>query len=61
MERYELADGRGFDIAGRWTATMIKDNGQWRILAIHAGTNFLDNPVINAIELFVRRRRPRAA
>jgi hypothetical protein len=49
-ERYELADGRGFDIQGRWTATAIKENGQWTILAIHAGTNFLDNPVINAIE-----------
>jgi hypothetical protein len=49
-ERYELADGRGFDFDGRWTATAIKTNGQWRVLAIHAGTNFLDNPVINAIE-----------
>ena len=49
-ERYELADGRGFDFDGRWTATAIKDNGQWKVLAIHAGTNFLDNPVTNAIE-----------
>jgi hypothetical protein len=49
-ERYELADGRGFDFNGRWTATAIRDNGQWKVLAIHAGTNFLDNPVINAIE-----------
>ncbi len=49
-ERYELADGRGFDIAGRWTATVVKENGKWSLLAIHDGTNFLDNPVINAIE-----------
>jgi ketosteroid isomerase-like protein len=49
-ERYELADGRGFDFDGRWTATAIKENGQWKVLAIHAGTNFLDNPVINAVE-----------
>jgi ketosteroid isomerase-like protein len=49
-ERYELVDGRGFDFDGRWTATAIKTNGQWKVLAIHAGTNFLDNPVINAIE-----------
>jgi hypothetical protein len=49
-ERYELADGRGFDIQGRWTATAIKENGRWSILAIHDGTNFLENPVINAIE-----------
>jgi ketosteroid isomerase-like protein len=49
-ERYELADGRGFDFDGRWTATAIKDNGQWKVLALHSGANSLDNPVINAIE-----------
>jgi ketosteroid isomerase-like protein len=49
-ERYELADGRGFDIDGRWTATAIKENGQWTVLALHDGANFLDNPIINAIE-----------
>lgn len=49
-ERYELADGRGFDIAGRWTATAIKEDSAWKVLAVHSGTNFLDNPVINAIE-----------
>jgi hypothetical protein len=49
-ERYELADGRGFDLAGRWTATAIKENGRWTVLSIHDGTNLLDNPVINAVE-----------
>jgi hypothetical protein len=49
-ERYELADGRGFDIKGRWTATAISENGRWTVLAIHDGTNFLDNPVINTVE-----------
>lgn len=49
-EMYELGDGRNFTIDGRWTATVIKEGGQWKVLAIHSGTNFLDNPVINAIE-----------
>lgn len=49
-ERYELADGRGFDIDGRWTATAVKENGRWTVLAVHSGVNFLDNPVVNAIE-----------
>ena len=49
-ERYELADGRAFDLGGRWTGVSIKDNGTWKLLAVHMGTNFLDNPVINAIE-----------
>lgn len=49
-EHYELADGRNFDLDGRWTAVSIKDNGEWKLLAVHLGTNFLDNPVLNAIE-----------
>jgi len=49
-EHYELADGRKFDLDGRWTAVSIKDNGEWKLLAVHLGTNFLDNPVLNAIE-----------
>lgn len=49
-EHYELADGRKFDLDGRWTAVSIKENGEWKLLAVHLGTNFLDNPVLNAIE-----------
>lgn len=50
-ERYQLADGRAFDLKGRWTATSIKEaDGSWRLLAIHTGIDFLDNPVLLAIE-----------
>jgi ketosteroid isomerase-like protein len=49
-EHYELTDGRSFDLNGRWTAVSIKDNGEWKLLAVHTGTNFLDNPVLSAIE-----------
>lgn len=50
VEHYEMADGRAFDMNGRWTAISIKDGDDWKIAAIHMGTNFLDNPVLNAIE-----------
>lgn len=49
-ELYELADGRRFDMRGRWTATAVKEDGQWKLIAIHSGTNFLDNPVLTAVE-----------
>jgi ketosteroid isomerase-like protein len=48
-EHYELADGRSFDMDGRWTAVSLKENGGWKLLAVHEGTNFLDNPVITAV------------
>jgi ketosteroid isomerase-like protein len=49
-EHYELADGRVFDMDGRWTAVSLKENGEWKLLAVHSGTNFLDNPVLTAVE-----------
>ena len=55
IENYILADGRNFDMKTRWTATVIKDtDGAWRILALHIGTNFLDNPILSAAENALR-------
>jgi len=48
IETYTLADGRVYPMKSRWTATVIKDNdGKWRLRAIHFGTNFLDNPILD--------------
>ena len=50
-EDYILADGRAFPMKTRWTATVIKDtDSKWRILTLHIGTNFLDNPVLSVAE-----------
>lgn len=51
LEKYILSDGRSFDMKTRWTATVIHDpDGQWRILTLHIGTNFLDNPILAKAE-----------
>ncbi len=49
-EVYEMKDGRTFALDGRWTAVNAKTEAGWKVLAIHSGVNFLDNPVIGAIE-----------
>ena len=49
-EHYEMADGRAFDMDGRWTAVSIKEKDEWKLLAVHTGVSFLDNPVLTAIE-----------
>jgi len=47
IENYIASDTRSFDFKTRWTATVIKDtDGKWRILSLHIGTDFLDNPVL---------------
>jgi ketosteroid isomerase-like protein len=51
QENYILADSRKYEMLTRWTATVIRtDDGNWRILSLHIGTNFLDNPVLDKAE-----------
>lgn len=51
LEHYEANDGDVFDFNTRWTALMAKgDDGQWRLRAIHFGTNNLDNPVLTKVK-----------
>jgi len=48
IENYTLADGRQYPMKTRWTAVLIKEaDGRWRLRAIHLGTNFLDNPILD--------------
>jgi ketosteroid isomerase-like protein len=54
IESYTLADGRKYDMKSRWTATVVKEaDGQWRLRTIHFGTNFLDNPILDAAKAAV--------
>ncbi len=45
-ETYELGDGSTHVLNSRWTATVIKEDGDWKLLSIHNGVDFLDNPVL---------------
>jgi ketosteroid isomerase-like protein len=50
LEHYEAKDGDQFDFKTRWTAVLVKaDDNQWRLRAIHFGTNQLDNPVLTKV------------
>jgi ketosteroid isomerase-like protein len=50
-ESYILSDGRSFDMKTRWTAATIRDDdGRWKILTLHIGTDFLDNPILDVAE-----------
>jgi len=51
LEHYEAKDGDLFDFNTRWTALMVRnDDGNWRLRAIHFGTNHLDNPVLTKVQ-----------
>lgn len=51
VEDYVLSDERFFPMKTRWTATVSRDEaGKWKILTLHIGTNFLDNPILDMVE-----------
>lgn len=55
-EKYEAKDGDRFDFKTRWTAVLTKNaDGQWRLRAIHFGTNQLDNPVLTKVRTTLTR------
>jgi len=47
VDTYELADGRQFKFDSKWTATVIKENDQWQLVALHVGVDPIDNPLID--------------
>ena len=55
-EVYTLNDGRVFAMPTRWTSVVVKENdGKWRIRSMHIGTDFLDNPLLSAVEGSVKK------
>ena len=56
VENYTLSDGRFYPMKTRWTAVLIKEaDGKWRLRAIHIGTNFLDNPILDDAKVAVKK------
>ena len=46
-EHFKLATGKDLDVKGRWTATLIKENGHWLVASLHASTNLFDNVMLD--------------
>jgi len=46
-EKFELTRGLSFEHHGRWSATLVKENGRWQLASFHASTNLFDNPLLS--------------
>jgi uncharacterized protein (TIGR02246 family) len=47
-DRFKLKGGIDVPLHDRWTATVVKEDGQWRIASIHVSANVFDNPLLTA-------------
>jgi hypothetical protein len=48
VERFDMRGGQTFTLRGRWSATMVNENGRWLLASVHASSNLFDNPLLNA-------------
>jgi len=45
-DRFVLTDGRDFTIHSVWSATVVKQDGAWKIASFHASADIFDNPIM---------------
>ncbi len=47
--KYKLL-GDEFELPNYWTATLVKQNGQWKIAGYHISANVVDNPLMDIVK-----------
>lgn len=55
LEHFKLVSGKSFDLKGRWTATMVKQDGRWLVAALHVSTNIFDNVMLDMMKQYAIR------
>ena len=55
LEHFKLANGSSFDLKGRWTTTMVKEDGRWLIASLHVSTNIFDNVMLDLMKKYAIR------
>jgi ketosteroid isomerase-like protein len=54
-DTYTLRSGKEVVMNVRWSATVVKENGEWKAALAHVGTDFLDNPVLDGVKSFMKK------
>ena len=47
-----MRSGKEVELDTRWSVTLVRDGGAWKVAMLHVGTGFLDNPVLDGVERF---------
>lgn len=51
--RFTFVDGKELTVDTRWTATLVKRSGAWKLAAFHFSPPMFDNPVVNAYRKWI--------
>ncbi len=52
-DTYTFKDGDVRTMTSRWTATLTREDGRWKVAALHISANILDNPVVDATKRWI--------
>jgi ketosteroid isomerase-like protein len=55
IDTYTMKSGQVVEMNVRWSATVVKENGEWKVALAHAGTDFLNNPVLDGAKAVVKK------
>lgn len=53
-DTYVMKGGNTVEMNVRWSATVVKENGEWKVAIAHVGTDFLNNPVLDGVKKFAK-------
>ena len=49
-DTYKFNNGEVRVFNRRWTASLVKDKGQWKLVSLHSGMDILDNAYLDAVK-----------
>jgi ketosteroid isomerase-like protein len=55
IDTYTMKSGQEVEMNVRWSATVVKENGEWKVALAHVGTDFLNNPVLDGAKALVKK------
>lgn len=47
VDHYTLANGKEMDVTSKWSTTLIKENGVWKVVSLQFTTDLFDNPLLS--------------
>jgi hypothetical protein len=50
LDTYTFTDGATIPMETRWTATVVKEGGEWKLASLHAGVSLMQNPVLEGLK-----------
>lgn len=54
-DTYTLKSSEVVTMNNRWSATVVKENGEWKVALAHVGTDFMHNPVLDRAAAFAKK------